>query len=145
MYPTYNERKSVVPERIIRTLKSKLFKHMTAVSKSVYFDVFYFDTITQFTIKMKPIGVTPDSYIEYNKDSDEKDPKFKVGDHVRISRYKDIFAKGYTQSWSEEVFVISKIKNTVPWTHIISDLNGEPITGTFYEKELQKLVRKNTE
>ena len=94
---------------------------------------------------MKPIGVTPDSYVEYNEDSDEKDPKFKVGDHVRISRYKNIFAKGYTQSWSEEVFVISKIKNTVPWTHVISDLNGEPITGTFFEKELQKLVRKNTE
>ena len=68
----------------------------------------------------------------------EKEPKFKVGDHVRISKYKNIFAKGYTQNWSEEVFVVSEIKNTIPWTYVISDLNGEPIIGCFYEKELQK-------
>ena len=67
-----------------------------------------------------------------------KDPKFKVGDHVKISKYKNIFAKGYTPNWSEEVFVVSKIKNTVPWTYVVSDLNGEEITGSFYEKELQK-------
>ena len=65
-----------------------------------------------------------------------KDPKFKVGDHVRISKYKNIFAKGYTQNWSEEVFVVSKIKNAVLWTYVVSNLNGEPITGSFYEKEL---------
>ena len=68
----------------------------------------------------------------------EKYPKFKVGDHVRISKYKNIYTKGYTQSWSEEVFMISKIRNTVPQTYVIRDLNGEPITGKFYEKELQK-------
>ena len=87
---------------------------------------------------MKPINATSDSCVEYNEDSDEKDHRFKVGDHVRISKYKNIFAKGYTQNWSEEVFVISKIKNTVSSTYVISDLNGEPITGSFYEKELQK-------
>ena len=89
---------------------------------------------------MKPIDVTPDSYAKYSKDSNsnKKNPKFKVGDHVRISKYKNIFAKGYTPNWSEEVFVVSKIKNTVPWTYVISDLNGEEITGSFYEKELQK-------
>ena len=87
---------------------------------------------------MKPIDVTSDSYAEYNEDSNKKDPKFKVGDHVRISKYKNIFAKGYTQNWSEEVFVVSKIKNTVPWTYVVSDLNGEPTTGSFYEKKLQK-------
>ena len=70
--------------------------------------------------------------------SDDKDPKFKVGDHVGISKYKNIFAKGYTPNWSEEDFVVSKIKNTVPWTYVINDLNGEEIIGTFYEKELQK-------
>ena len=90
------------------------------------------------TIKMKPIDVTYDSYAEYNVDSNEKDPKFKTGDHVRISKYKNILAKGYTPNWSEEVFVISKIKNTVPCTYVISDLKGEEIVGTFYEKELQK-------
>ena len=79
-----------------------------------------------------------DSYAEYNENFNEKDPKFKVGDNVRISKYKNIFAKGYTPNWSEEVFVISKIENTVPWTYVIGDLNGEEITGSSYEKELQK-------
>ena len=87
---------------------------------------------------MKPIDVTSDSYTEYNEYFNEKDPKFKAGDRVRISKYKNIFARGYTQNWSEEVFVVTKIMNTVPWTYVISDLNGEPIAGSFYEKELQK-------
>ena len=77
-------------------------------------------------------------YAEYIKDSNKKDSKFKVGDYVRISKYKNIFAKGYTPNWLEEVFVVSKIKNTIPWTYVISDLNGEKISGNFYEKELQK-------
>ena len=68
------------------------------------------------TIKVKPIDVTSDSYAEYNEDSNEKDPKFKVGDRVRISKHKNTFAKGYTQNCSEEVFIIRKTKNTVPWT-----------------------------
>ena len=120
---------------------------MTAVSRNIYFDVLdnivnkYNNTVHK-TIKMKPIDVTSDSYAEYNEDSNKKDPKFKVGDHVRISKYKNIFAKGYTPNWSEEVFVVSKIKNAVPWTYLISDLNGEPITGSFYEKELQKTNQK---
>ena len=116
---------------------------MTAFTKNVYFDVLYdivnkYNTTVHRTIKMKPIDVTDDSYTEYNEDFNKKDPNFKVGDHVRISKYKTIFAKGYTPNWSEEVFVVSKIKNTVPWTYIVSDLNGEKITGSFYEKELQK-------
>ena len=81
---------------------------------------------------------TSDSYAEYNQDSNVKDSEFKVGDHVRISKYKNIFAKGYTPNWSEKVFVVSKIKNTVPRTYVTSDLNGEDITRSFYEKELQK-------
>ena len=119
MYSTYSIRKSVVAERFIRTLKSKIFKHMTAVSKNVYFDVWdnivnkYNNTVHR-SIKMKPTDVTSDVYAEYNEDSNEKDPKFKVGDHARISKYKNIFAKGYTQNWSEEVFF--NIKNTVPRT-----------------------------
>ena len=91
---------------------------------------------------MKPIDVTSDSYAEYNEDSNKNEPKFKVGDHVRISKYKIIFATGYTQNWPEEVFIISNIKNIVPWTYVISDLNDEPITGSFYEKELQKTSQK---
>ena len=91
---------------------------------------------------MKPIKVTSDSYAEYNEDSNEKDPKFKVGDRVRISKYKNIFAKGYTQNWSEEAFIITKINDTVLWTYAISDLNGGPITGSFFEKELQQTSRE---
>ena len=119
MYSTYNEGKSVVAERFIKTLKNKIFKHMTAIWKNVYFDVLD-DIVNKYnnkvhkTIKMKAIDVTSDSFAEYNKDSNKKNPKFKVGDHVRISKYKNIFAKGYAPNWSEEVFVINKIKNTVP-------------------------------
>ena len=94
------------------------------------------------TIKMKSIDVTSDSYAEYNEDFNKKDPKFKVGDNVRISKYKNIFAKGYTPNWSEEVFIVNKIKNTVPWTYTINDLNGEKVIGTFHEKELQKTTQK---
>ena len=139
MYSTYNEGKSVVAEKVIGTLKNKIFKHMTAISKNVYFDVLddivdkYNNTVHR-KIKIKPVDVTGDSHAEYDEDFNKKDPKFKVGDHVRISKYKNIFAKGYTPNWSEEVFVINKIKNTVPWTYVINDLNGEEITGSFYEK-----------
>ena len=72
----------------------------------------------------------------------DKGPKFKVGDHARISKYKNIFAKAYTPNWFEEVFVIKKVKNTVPWTYVIDDLNGEEITATFYEKKLQETKRE---
>ena len=99
MYSTYNKGKSVVTERFIRTLKNKIFKHTTAVSKNIYFDVLgdiidKYDNTVDKTIKMKPIDVTSDSYAEYNEDSNVNEPKFKVGDHVRISEYKNIFAKG---------------------------------------------------
>ena len=103
MYSTYNEGKSAVAEIFIRTLKNKIFKYMRAVSKNIYFDVLddivdkYNKTVHR-TIKMKPIDITSDSYTEYNEDSNEKDPKFKVGNHVRISKYKNTFAKGYTQN-----------------------------------------------
>ena len=116
---------------------------MTAISKNLYFDVLddivnKCNNTVHKTIKMKPIDVTDDSYAEYNEDFNKKDPKFKVDDHVRISKYTNIFAKGYAPNWSEEVFVVSKIKNTVSWTYVVSDLNGEEITGSFCEKELQK-------
>ena len=95
------------------------------------------------TIKTKSIAVMGDYYAEYNEyPPNKKNPKFKAGAHVRISKYKNIFAKGYTPNWSEEVFIINKIKNTVPSTYAISDLNGKEITGSFYEKELQKTNQK---
>ena len=96
MYLTYNKGKSFVAERFIRTLKNKIFRHITAVSKNVYFHVLddivnKSNNTVHRTIKMKPVDVTSDSYPEYNEDSNEKDPKFQVGDHVRISKYKKIF------------------------------------------------------
>ena len=116
---------------------------MTSISKNVYIDklddiVNEYNNTYHRTIKMKPVDVKDNTYIDSNKEVNDKDPKFKVGDHVRISKYKNIFAKGYTPNWSEEVFVIKKVKNTVPWTYIINHLNGEEIIGTFYKKELQK-------
>ena len=120
---------------------------MTAISKNVYYDVLddivrKYNNTCHRTIKMKPIDVRDDSFAEYNEESNEKDPKFKVGDHVRISKYKDIFSKGCDPNWSEEIFVVKKIKNTVTWAYEISDLNGEEIVGSFYEKELQKTNQK---
>ena len=83
---------------------------------------------------MKPIDVTGDYYAEYSEDFNKIGPKFKVNDHVRISKYKNIFAKGYVPNWLEEAFIVNGIKNTVPWTYTISNLNNKPITGTLYEK-----------
>ena len=123
---------------------------MTAISKNVYFGVWndivnkYNNTIHR-TIKMKHIDVTNDSYAEYNENSNKKNPKLKIGDRVRISKYKNIFAKGYAPNWSEEVFLISKIKNTVPWTYVVNDLNGEKLLKVFMESNSRKLVKKNLE
>ena len=147
MYSTYTKRKSVVSESFIRTLKNKIYKHMAAISKNIYFDVLD-DIVDKYnntyhkTIKMKPVDVKSDSFAEYNEECNEKDPKFRTGDHVRISKYKNIFAKRYTPNWSEEVFIIKKIKNTFSWTYVISNLNGEEIVGSFYEKELQGTNQK---
>ena len=93
---------------------------MTLVSKNVYIG----------KLEMKPVDVKDNIYIDFKKEVNDKDPKFKVGDHVRISKYKNIFAKGYQPNWSEEIFAVSQIKNTVPWTY----LNGEEIIETFCEK-----------
>ena len=116
---------------------------MSSISKNVYIDklddiVNEYNNTYHRTIKMKPVDVKDNTYIDFKKEVNDKDPKFKVGDHVRISKYKNIFAKGYTPNWSEEVFVVSKIKNTILWRYVINDLNGEKIIGTIYEKEVQK-------
>ena len=152
MYSIHNKGKSIVAERFIRTLKIKIYKYMTSILKNVYIDklddiVNEYNKIYHRTIKMKPVDVKDNTYIDSTelhseKEVNDKDPKFKIGDYVRISKYKNVFAKEYTPSWSEEVFVISKIKNTVPWTYVINDLNGEEIIGTIFEKELQKINQK---
>ena len=116
---------------------------MTLASKNVYIDklddiVGEYNNTCHRTIKMKPVGVKDDTYIDFKKEVNDKDPNFKVDDHVRISKYENIVAKGYKTNQSEDVFVIKKVKNRVPWTYVINDLNDEEIIGTFYEKELQK-------
>ena len=114
MYSIHNEGKSVVAERFIKTLKNNIYKYMTAISKNVYIDKIY-DIVDEFnntyhrTIKMKPVDVNDNTYIDFEKEVNDKNPKFKVGDHVRISKYKNIFAKGYAPNWSG-VFVIKKVK-----------------------------------
>ena len=147
MYSIHNERKSVVVERFIRTLKTKIYKYMTLISKNMCIDklddiVNEYNNTYHRTIKMKTVDVKDNTYMDFKKEINDKDPKFEVVDHVRISKYKNIFAKGHTPDWSEEVFVIKKVKNIVPWTYVINDLNDEEIIGTFYRKELQKTNQK---
>ena len=143
MYSTYNEGKSVVAERFIRTLKNKLYKHMTASSKNIYYDVLD-DAVNKYNntkhIKMKPIDVKDNNKIMYIDKHHEKHSRFKVGVRVRISKFKNIFAKGYTPNWSKEIFIVDKINDRVPYTYNIKDLNDEEIIGSFYDRELQKSI-----
>ena len=148
MYSTYNEGKSVVAERFIRTLKSKLYKHMTAIGKSVYYDVLD-DVVNKYnntkhsTIKMKPIDVRDSNNKRiYIDEHNEKRSRFKVVDRVRISKFKNIFAKGYTPNWSKEIFIVDKINDTVPYTYNLKDLYDGEIIGSFYDQELQKTKLK---
>ena len=148
MCSTHNEGISVFAERFIRTLKNKIYKYMTAISKNMFIDKLddivnkYINTYHS-TIKMKPVNVKSNTYTNPSKEINDKDPKFKTGDIVRISKYENIFAKGYVPNCSEAVFVIKKVENTVPWTYVISDLKGEEIVGRFYEKEFQKTNQKS--
>ena len=109
MFSTHKEGKSVAAERFIRTLKNNIYKYMTSASKNLYIDKLD-DIINENnntyhrTIKMKPIDVKNNTFINIDKEVNDKDSKFKVGDHVRISKYKNNFAKGYTSNWSEEIF-----------------------------------------
>ena len=118
MYSTYNEGKFVVAQRFIRIWKNKVHKYMTSISRNVYSDklddiVHKYNNTYHSTIKMKPVDVKSSTYINSSKEINYKDPKLKIGDIVWISKYKNIFPKGYVPNWSEEFFVITKIKNTV--------------------------------
>ena len=144
MYSTFNEGKSVVAERFIRTLKNKLYKHMTATGKNVYFNVLD-DLVNEYnntkhnTIKMKPKDVTNDNNNRvYIDECNKRSTRFNVGDRARISKFKNIFAKGYTPNWSKKIFIINKINDTAPLTYSLKDLNGEEILGSFYDTESQK-------
>ena len=120
---------------------------MTATGKNVYYDVLD-DVVNKYnntkhsTIKMKPIDIGDNKRVHIDKHN-EKDSRFKVGDRVRISRYKNIFAKGYTPNWSKEIFIVDKINDTVSYTYNLKDLNDEEIIGSLYDKELQKSILSN--
>ena len=119
MYSTSNEGKSVVAERFIKTLKNKIYKNTTIIGKN--FDINVLDDIVKDydnsihnSIKMKPKDVKNNTFIDNIEEQNKEDPKFKVGDYVRISKFKNVFSKGRTPNWSEEIFLINKVQNTVP-------------------------------
>ena len=143
MYSTFHEGKSVIAERFIRTLKNKLYKHMTASGKNVYYNVLDdvvsgYNNTKHSTIKMDPKDDKDGNKRIYIDENNKKESRFKVGDRVRISKFKNIFAKGYTPNWSKGIFFVEKINDTVPYTYNLKDLNGEEIIDSFYDRELQK-------
>ena len=116
---------------------------MTSISKNAYIDklddiVNKYNNTYHISIKMKPADVKSSTYMDSTKEINTKDPKFRICDLVRISTYKNIFAKSYVPNWCGDIFGIKKVKNTVPWTYVINDHKADEIVGTFYEKELQK-------
>ena len=136
MYSAHNEGKFVFAERFIRTLKNEIYKYMNSVSKNVYIDTVNKNNNTyDSTIKIKPVYVKSNTYLDSSKVVNVKNPKFKIGDNVRISKYKNVFAKDYTSNWLEEY-------STVPWTYVIDDLKREEIVGTFCENKLRKTDQK---
>ena len=115
---------------------------MTASGKNVYYDllddvVHKYNNTKHNTIEMKPIDVGDNKRV-YIDEHNKKDSRFKVGDRVRITKIKNIFAKGYTPNWSTEIFIVDKINDTVSYTYNLKDLNDEKIIGSFYDRELQK-------
>ena len=125
---------------------------MTSVSNNVYIDklddiVSKCNNTHHSTVRMKPVikHLKSNTYIDPSKEIKNKDPKFEIGDIFRISKHKNIFAKGFTPNRSEEAFLIKKGKNIVPWTYSVNDLNGGKIVETFYQKELQEQIKKSLE
>ena len=150
MYSTRNKGKSVVVERFIRTLKNKIYKYMISVSKDFYIDklddlVNKYNNTYHSTIKRKAINLKSSTYADSSKGISDKDPKFKIGNNVTISKYENASAKGYIPDWSEKDFVIKKVKNTVPWTYVSNDLNGEEIIGCFMKNNYRKQIKNNLE
>ena len=137
IYSTHNEGKFYVAERFISTLKNKIYKYLTSISKNVYINelddiVNKHNNTYHSTIKMKPVNVKSNTYIYSSKEFNNKNSKFKIGDIIRLSKHKNIFAKGCVPNCSEEVFVIKKIKNTLPWTYVVSDHRRRNIFFLFY-------------
>ena len=150
MYLIHNERKSVVAERFIRTLKTKIYKYMTSVSKNVYIDILddimgEYNNTYHITIKMKPVDIKDNTYTDFEKEVNDKHPKFKVGDHVRISKYKNIFAKGYTPNWSEELLLLVKLKMQFHGHMLLMISMVKKSLEHFMKKNCRRLIEKNLE
>ena len=150
MYSRHNEVKSVVAERFIRTLKSKVFKYMTSVSKNVYIDkldgiVNKYNNTYHSTIKMKPIDLESNTCVDFSKEINDKDPKFKTGDIVRISKYKNIFAKGYVSSSSEEVFRLKTLKKLFRGHMLLVILKAKKLLEHFTKTNCKKQIKKSLE
>ena len=146
IYSAHNELKSVLLKDPLGPYKITFILYMTSISKNVFIDKLD-DRVNKYkytyhcTIKMKSIDIKQNTYIQFSKEINDKSPKFKIGDNVKISKF-NVLWKGYIPNWSEEVFIIKEVKNTVPWAYAICGLNGDEIVGTFYEKELQKTIQK---
>ena len=139
MYSTHNEGKSTATERFIRTLKIKIYKYMTSVSKIAFIRkkddiVNKYNKTYHITIKIRPADVKSSTYIDFNSENNKEGPKFKINDNVIISKYNFFFANGCFRNWSEEVFAIKKVTITVSWTYIIRDFNDEEVVGKFCKK-----------
>ena len=148
MHSTINEEKSVIAERFIRTLKTKIHKYMTSMSKNVYIDkldgiVKEYNYTYHTSIKMKPVDVKDNTYIDFKKEINDKNPKFKVCDHVRISKYNNIFAKGYMPNWSQEIFVIKKIKILYHGHMLLMMLMVKNLLVLFMKKNYRVQIKKN--
>ena len=148
MYSLHNKGKSVVAERFIRTLKNKIYKYMTSISKNVY--TVKLDEIVNKNnntyhriVIMKPVDVKPSMYIDFNKENNKEGSKFKVGDHGRISKYESIFAKAMLQIGLKKFFLLKTLK-TLCCGHVIGDLNREEIVGIIHQKELKKKKKKKS-
>ena len=150
MYSIHNEGKSVVAERFIRTLKTKIYKYMTSISKNAYIDKL--DIVNEYnntyhrTIKVKPVDVKKNIYyIDFKKEVTDADPKFEVSDHVRISKYKNIFARGYTPNWYEEVFVIKKVTIQFRGHMLWMTSMVKKLLEHFMKRNYKRLINKNLE
>lgn len=155
-YSTYTSKKASIVERLIRTLKNKMYKQFSLQGNYKWKDNILFTLINLYnntvhrTIGMKPNEVTKSNknhilkkYALLHNKFTSKKSRFKVGDFVRISKYKGTFEKGYTPNWSTEIFKIRKLQNTNPTTYLIEDARNRPILGSFYSEELQKTKHPN--
>ena len=151
MYSIHNEGKSVIAERFIRTLKNKIYKYMTAISKNVYIDklddiVNEYNNTYHRTIKVKPVDVKDNTYIDFLKKVNDKDPKFKVDDLVRVSKYKKFLAKGYTSNWSEEIFLLLvKLKIPLHGHMFLVISMMKKLLEHFMKRNYRRLINKNLE